>query len=202
MGWIGWVHCEKSRHDFVARTFALIAPVHPVLHRVSCSYEMTPNAPKYYEGPMGWIGCVRCEKSWCHFVARTFALIAPVHHILHRVSCSYEMIPNAPKHYETHQNMSLGSNGVDWCVRWEKSRRDFVARIFALIGPVHTVLHRVSCSYEMIPNAPKHYETHRNMSLGSNRVDQVCLLGKITTWLRGTNFCINCTEFHKATKRT
>ena len=24
------------------------------------------------------------------------------------------MIPNAPKHYATHQIMSLGSNGVDW----------------------------------------------------------------------------------------
>ena len=136
MGRIGCIRCEKSRRDFVARTFALIAPVHPILHRVSCSYEMIPNGPKYYEGPMGWIGCVRCEKSRCHFVARTFALIAPV----------------------------------------------------------HPILHRVSCSYEMIPNAPKHYETHRNMSLGSNRVDQVCLLGKITTWLRGTNFCINCTS--------
>jgi len=33
----------------VARTFALIAPVHTVLHRVSCSYETIPNAPKYYE---------------------------------------------------------------------------------------------------------------------------------------------------------
>ena len=74
---------------------------------------MIPHAPKYYEGPMGWIGCVRCEKSGCHFVARTFALIAPVHPILHRVSCSYEMIPNAQKHYETNQNMSLGSNRVD-----------------------------------------------------------------------------------------
>ena len=48
MGWIGWVHCEKFRHDFVARTFALIAPVHPILHRVSWSYEMIPNAPKHY----------------------------------------------------------------------------------------------------------------------------------------------------------
>jgi len=62
---------------------------------------------------MVWIECVRCEKLQCDFVARTFALIAPVHAVLHRVSCSYEMIPNAPKHYETHQNMSLGSNGVD-----------------------------------------------------------------------------------------
>ena len=63
---------------------------------------------------MGQIGCVRCEKSQREFVARTFSLIAPVHYVLHRVSCSYEIIANAPKHYATHQNMSLGSNGVDW----------------------------------------------------------------------------------------
>ena len=62
---------------------------------------------------MGWIGCVRCKKSRRHFVARTLELIAPIHRILHRVSCSYEMIPNARKHYKTHENMSLGSNGVD-----------------------------------------------------------------------------------------
>ena len=136
MGWIGCVHCEKSRCHFVARTFALIAPVHPVLHRVSCSYEMIANAPKYYEGPMGWIGCVRCKKS----------------------------------------------------------RRDFVARTFALIAPVHPILHQVSCSYEMIPNAPKHYETNQNISLESNGVDQVRSLQKITTRLRGTNFCNNCTS--------
>ena len=80
------------------------------------------------------------------------------------------------------------------CVRCKKSRRDFVARTLLLIAPDDPVLHQVSCSYEMITNAPKHYETHRNLSLGSNRVDQVCLLGKITTWLRGTNFCINCTS--------
>jgi hypothetical protein len=62
---------------------------------------------------MGWIGCDHCEKSRFDFVAGTFALIAPVHRILHQVSCSYETIPNAPKHYATHQNMILGSNGVD-----------------------------------------------------------------------------------------
>ena len=50
------------------------------------------------------------------------------------------------------------------CVHCGKSRRDFVARIFALIAPVHTILHRVSCSYETIPNAPKHYATQQNMS--------------------------------------
>ena len=104
---------------------------------------------------MEWIGCVRCEKSRRDFVARTFALIAQVHSVLHRVSCSYEMNRNAHKHYETHQNMSLGSNGVDPSIHYEKSRRDFVARTFALIAPVHPVLHQVSCNYEMIPNAPK-----------------------------------------------
>ena len=62
---------------------------------------------------MGWIGCVRCEKLLRNFVARTFALIALLWPVLHRVSCSKKMIPNAPKHYETYQNMSLGSNGVD-----------------------------------------------------------------------------------------
>ena len=113
LGSIGCVRCEKSRRNFVARTFSLIALVHPVLHRVSCSYETIPNAPKYYKGLMGWIGCISCKKSRCHFMARTLALIASIHPILHRVSCSYKMIPNAPKHYETHQNMSLGSNGVD-----------------------------------------------------------------------------------------
>ena len=65
------------------------------------------------------------------------------------------------------------------CVHGEKSRRDFVARNFALIAVVHTVLHRVSCSYEMIPNAPKYYETHQNMSLRSNGMDQVRSLQKI-----------------------
>ena len=62
---------------------------------------------------MAWIERVHCEKLQRDFVARTFALIAPVHYILHRVSCSYVMIANAPKHYETDQNISLGSNGMD-----------------------------------------------------------------------------------------
>ena len=149
---MGWIRCdclEKLQRDFMARTIALIAPVMYVLHQVSCSYETIPNTPKYYKGPMGWIGCVRCEKSRRHFTARALALIAPVHPVLHWVSCSYEMIRNAPKHNETHQNMSLGSNGVDH-VHW---------------------------------------------------------LRKITTRLRGTNFCINCTsmfcnKFHAVTKRS
>ena len=66
-----------------------------------------------------------------------------------------------------------------WCVRCEKSRRDFVAQTFALNAPVHPILQRVSYSYETIPNAPKHYATHQNMSLWSNVADWVLSLQKI-----------------------
>ena len=127
---------------------------------------------------MGWIRCVCWEKLQRDFVARTFALIAPVQYVLPQVSCSYETIPNAPKHYETHQNMSLWSNGVGQVRSLRKIQYDFVARTFVLIEPVQYVLKQVSCSYRMIPNAPKYYETHRNISLGSNGVDWVRSLRK------------------------
>ena len=64
-------------------------------------------------GPMVWIGCARCEKFWSDFVAWTFALIALVQPILHRVSWSKEIISNLPRHYKMHQNMSFGLDGVD-----------------------------------------------------------------------------------------
>ena len=144
---------------------------------------------------MGWIRCVRCEKFRCDFVEKTFALITLVQPILHRVLCSNETLQNTPKHYETHTNMSLGSNGVDWVHLFcEKFWCDFMARTSTFIAPVQPVLHRVLCSNETLPNAPKYYETHQNMSLGSNGVDQVRLLRKILMWLRGKNFCINCTS--------
>ena len=143
---------------------------------------------------MGWIGCVGCEKLQHDFVAQTFVLIGPVHPVLHRVSCSYEMIPNAPKHYERHQNMSLGSNGVDQVCLLGKITMWLHGTTFALIAPVQYVLHQVSCSYKTIPNAPKYYKTYWNITLGSNGVDRVIPLRKIPMWLRGTNFCINFTN--------
>jgi len=76
--------------------------------------QIHPNTMKHTKtwdyGPMGWIKCVRCEKLQHHFVARTFALIEPVLYVLHQVSCSYETIPNAPKYYEMHRNISFLSN--------------------------------------------------------------------------------------------
>ena len=143
---------------------------------------------------MGWIACIRRQKFRCEFMAGTFALIAPVQPISHRVSWSNETIQNAPKHYETQQYMSLGSNGVGRVHSWRKFQNDFMAQTCALIAPVQPVLHRVSCSNETLPNAPKHYETHQNMSLGSNGVGRVHSLRKILMRLYGTNFCINCTS--------
>ena len=112
-------------------------------------------------------------------MAQTSPLIAPVQPILHRVSCSNEILPNTPKHYETHTNMSLGSNGVDQVRSLRKILCDFVERTFALIAPVQPVLYLASCSNETIQNAPKHYETKQYMSLGSNGVGRVHSLRKI-----------------------
>ena len=107
---------------------------------------------------MGWIGCIRCEKFQCDLMAQTCPLIAPVQPILHRVPCSNETLPNAPKHYEMLQNMSLVPMGWIECVLCEKFRCDFMAQTCALIAPVQPVLHRVSCSNETLTNAPKQYE--------------------------------------------
>ena len=97
-------------------------------------------------------------------MARTCALIAPVQPILHQILCSNERLPNAPKHYEMHENISLGSNGVDRVDSLQKTRMRIRARTFALIAPVQPVLHRVSCSNKTIQNAPKYYKTHQYMS--------------------------------------
>ena len=92
---------------------------------------MHPNTTKptetFVQGPIGRMRCVGCEKLQRDFVARTFALIAPVQPISHRVSCSNETIHNAPKHYKTHQFMSLASNGVDR-VRSLQKNSDAISR--------------------------------------------------------------------------
>ena len=143
---------------------------------------------------MGYIDSIHCKKIRCDFVERTFALVAPVQPVLYRASCSNKTIQNASKHYETHQNMSLGPNGGIECIRCEKLRCDIVAKTFALISPVQPVLHQASCINETIQNAPKHYETQQYMSLGSNGVGRVHSLRKIPKRLHDTNLCINCTS--------
>ena len=116
MRWIGCVRCEKFQCDFVARTFTPVLPIFDQVLRANQQSQLHKYSMKQTKiwvlGPMGWIGYVRCEKFWCDFVARTFALIAPIQPILYQTLCSNETIQNAPKHYEMQQYLSLGSNGV------------------------------------------------------------------------------------------
>jgi len=126
---------------------------------------------------MGWIGFVRCHKF--------------------RVSCSNETLPNAPKHYETHQNWGLGSNWVDRVRSLRKIPMRLHATNLCIKSTISAPFTSSSCSNGTIQNAPKHYETHQNKSLESNgldRVDWVRLLRKILMRLHGTNLCINCTS--------
>ena len=53
----------------------------------------------------------------------------------------------------------------------------------------------------MVPNAPKWYEMHQNISLVSYKVDRVHLLRKIPTRLRGTNFCTSSARFAPSSVR-
>ena len=120
MGWIGCVHCEKLWCDFVARTSSLIAQVQPILYRVpfvTKHCQMHRNTTKcsrtWVWFQWGGSSAFFAKKFRCEFVAQTFALIAPVQPISHRFSCKNEIIQYAPKHYKTHQFMSLAFNGVD-----------------------------------------------------------------------------------------
>ena len=118
MGWITSVRCQKFRCEFVAQTFALIAPVQPISHRVSCSNETiqiatntTKRTNSWVSRPMGWIGCVHCEKLWCDLVAQTSSLIALVQSVLHQVSCSNK---TNPKCTETLRNKPILEFRVQW----------------------------------------------------------------------------------------
>jgi hypothetical protein len=142
---------------------------------------------------MGWIWCVRCEKFQNDFMAQTCALIAPVQPVLQRITYSNETLPNAPRHYETRQNMNLGSNGVGQVHSLRKIPKRHHGTNLCINCTSSIRLHRVSCSNETLPNAPKHYKTHQSMSLWSNGVDRVHSLWKIPMRFHGTNLCINCT---------
>src|SRR6185312_605869 len=102
------------------------------------------------------------------------------------------MVPNAPKWYEMNQNVSLWSNGLDRL----RSLRKILTRLRG--SNFSTSSARFAPSFvrqPMVPNAPKWYKTHQNVSLGSNGVDRVRSLGKILTRFRGTNFCTSSACF-------
>src|SRR6185437_735351 len=91
-----------------------------------------------------------------------------------------------------HQNVSLGSNGVDRM----RSLRKVPTRLRGTNFCTSSARFAPSFIRQPnIPNAPKWYEMHQNISLGSNGVDRVRSLRKILTRLRGTNFCTSSARF-------
>ena len=105
-----------------------------------------------------------------------------------------KLFQNAPERKETYQHMSLGSNGVDR----ERSLRKLLIRHrgtnFCINCTSLECFASSLCSSIMVPNAPKKKETHENMCLVSNCVDQECPFREILMRLCGTNSCINCTK--------
>ena len=88
--------------------------------------------------------------------------------------------------------MSLGSNGVDRVHSLQKILKRLLGTNFC------TSSARFAPSFVTQPNgrnAPKLYEMHQNISLGSNGVDRVHSLRKIPTQVRGTNFCTSSACF-------
>ena len=95
-------------------------------------------------------------------MTQTFALIAPVQYVLQQVSCSYETIPKHPNTMKRTETLVLGPMGWIGSVGCEKTRRDFVARTFALIAPVHPVCTEflaVTKRSQMHTNTMKHTKT-------------------------------------------
>ena len=118
----------------------------------------------------------------------------PVQYVLKQVSCSCETIPNAPKYYETHRSISLGSNGVDWVrplqkiLTWLRGTKFCInCTCSVCFAPSFMQLWNDPKCTQILRNKPKHY-------FRVNGVDWDCPLRKIPTSLRGMNFCINCTS--------
>ena len=89
------------------------------LHRVSCSNKTLQNAHKHNDthtnmslGSNGEDLVCSLRKILMRLHGTNFCINCTCSTHLHRVSCCNETLPNAHKHYETHTNMSLESNGV------------------------------------------------------------------------------------------
>ena len=112
-----------------------------------------------------------------------------------RFAPSFVRQPNGPEWTQIVRNtpnVSLGSDGVDRV----HSLRKIPTRPRGTNFCTNST--RFAPSFvrqQTVPNAPNLYEMHRNMSLGSNGVDQLRSLTKNLMPPRGTNFCISLARF-------
>ena len=162
---------------------------------------MVPNAWKWYgrhqnmslgSNGVDWVRSLRKVPTWLR--GTYFCINCTSSHCF---APSFMQLGNDNRWTQTQWNLwkyELGSNGVDWVCSLRKIPTWLRGTNFCINCTSSPCLHRVWCSYKSIPNAPKHYATHKNMSLRSNGADWVRSLRKIPMWHHGTNFCINCTS--------
>src|SRR6185369_3546739 len=128
MVWIGCVRCENIYRDFVARSFELIAPLQPILHRVSCSNEMVPSAPKHSEmhQNLEWIGLICCKKILTQLCGLNFCIY---YNSSSHFQPSIVKQRNGPKCIQTLRNQTKVCGPMGWirCIRCDKFKHDFVA---------------------------------------------------------------------------
>ena len=138
---------------------------------------------------------------WVHSLRkipmRLYDTNLPVQPILHQVSCSNETLTEALKDYETHENMSLRSNGVDRVRSLRKIPMQLRGTNFC------TSLTRFGLSVVWQPKSPKCTQIVRNAPKREFRVQWVgsgAFIAKnsdATSWHELLHhFCPFCNEFY------
>ena len=168
MGWIGCVRRDKNPTRLRSTIFCTNS-AHFALSVVwqpngPKSIQMVRNAPKHeFRVQCGGTGA---------FIEKN-SDTASWHKLLHhyeRFAPSFIRQPNGPNCTKIVRNAPKHVFRVQWDGSRELVAKNFDATLW------HEILHQVSCSNETTPSAPKRYEMHQNMCLGSNGVDWVCSL--------------------------
>ena len=131
MVWIRSVRCKKFLTRPHGTNFCINCTSLACFASSLCSSIIVPNAPKRketHENMSLGSNCLDRERRFREILTRLFGTNSCINCTrlahLHRVSCNSKTVPNAPKRKETHQKMSLGSNGVDR----ERSLRKMLTR--------------------------------------------------------------------------
>ena len=136
---------------------------------------------------MGRIGCVRCEKIPMWLRATNFCINCTSSP---RFAPSFMQLRNNPKCTKILQR----SNGVDWVRSLQKIPTSLRGTNFSINC---TNSPYFAPSFMQLRNDPKCTQTLWNKPKHEFRIQwggSGAFVVKITTWLRGTNYCINCTS--------